>query len=184
MKIEEIDKKEMKIVKIPLEDLVEYEHNNKIHTEEQIERIANSLKEFWWLQPIVVENGNVLVAWHGRVLWAKKLGLKYAPAVRAEDLTPGQIRKYRIWDNKLNESEWDIVNLNYEMSELWDLNIWDLKFSKEEVFPELDFPDFNPDDFEDLEGSIGQIKITVFAKDEAEAELIRKDLAWLGYEYK
>ena len=184
MKIEEIDKKEMKIVKIPLEDLVEYEHNNKIHTEEQIERIANSLKEFWWLQPIVVENGNVLVAWHGRVLWAKKLGLKYAPAVRAEDLTPEQIRKYRIWDNKLNESEWDIVNLNYEMSELWDLNLWDLKFSKEEVFPELDFPDFNPDDFEDLEGSIGQIKITVFAKDEAEAELIRKDLAWLGYEYK
>ena len=177
-------KNNMKIEEIALKDLIPYEHNNKIHTEEQIERIANSLKEFWWLQPVVIDKNNVLVAWHGRVLWAEKLGLKTAPCIRAENLTEEQIRKYRIWDNKLNESEWDIVNLNYEMSELWDLNLWDLKFSKEEVFPELDFPDFNPDDFEDLEGSIGQIKITVFAKDEAEAELIRKDLAWLGYEYK
>lgn len=174
----------MKIEDINLEDLIPYEHNNKIHTEEQIERIANSLKEFWWLQPIVIDKNNILVVWHGRVLWAKKLWLKTAPCLRAENLTPEQIRKYRILDNKLNESERDIENLNLELEELWDLNFGDLTFDKKDLFPELDFPDFNPDDFEDLEWNIGQIKITVFAKDEAEAELIRKDLAWLWYEYK
>jgi hypothetical protein len=64
-----------------------------------------------------------------------------------EELSDSQIKKLRILDNKLNESEWDLANLKQELDELKDLNIGDLKILKTELFPELDAPEFNPDEY-------------------------------------
>ena len=109
----------MKIEKRLIEWLVPYEFNNKIHDELQINRIANSIKEFGFLQPIVVDKNNVVIIWHWRLEWAKKLWLKEVPCVVMEELTDVQIKKLRILDNKLNESEWDLANLKQELDSLF-----------------------------------------------------------------
>lgn len=64
-----------------------------------------------------------------------------------EELTDVQIKKLRILDNKLNESEWDLANLKQELDSLKDLNIGDLKILKNDLFPELDAPEFNPEEY-------------------------------------
>jgi hypothetical protein len=84
----------------------------------------------------------------------------------------------------LNESDWNLTNLKLDLDELWDLDFGDLKISVWEMFPEIDFPVFNPDDISLNWEHDDTIKITVFAKDEAEAEMIRNDLTNLGYNYK
>jgi len=127
----------MQIQEIWIDKLIPYEFNNKIHDETQINRIANSIKEFWFLQPVVIDKNNIIVVWHWRVEWAKKLWLKVVPCLRAENLTEAQIKKYRILDNKLNESERDIESLKVDLEDLWDLNIWDLELDIDDLFPEL-----------------------------------------------
>lgn len=127
----------MKIEEIEIDKLIPYEFNNKIHDITQVDRIANSLKEFGFLQPLVIDKDNILIVGHGRLEGAKKLWLKTVPCIRAENLTETQIKKYRILDNKLNESERDIPNLKIELEELKDLNIGDIKLEIADVFPEL-----------------------------------------------
>lgn len=127
----------MEIKEVNVNDLIPYEFNNKIHNREQVNRIANSIKEFWFLQPLVIDKNNILIVWHGRLEWAKKLWLKTVPCVYADNLTEQQIKKYRILDNKLNESERDIENLKLELDELPDLNIWELELDVKDLFPEL-----------------------------------------------
>lgn len=133
----------MKIEEVAIEDLIPYERNNKIHDETQINRIANSIKEFWFLQPLVIDKNNVIVVWHWRVEWSKKLWLKTVPCVRAENLTPKQIKQYRILDNKLNESEYDYANLKTELDDLEEFKFWDLEMWVYEVFPELETQEFD-----------------------------------------
>lgn len=147
----------MIIEDINIENLIPYEWNNKIHDEEQINRIANSIKEFWFLQPIVIDKNNIIVAWHGRFEWAKKLWLKTAPCVRAENLTEQQIKKYRILDNKLNESERDVENLQVELWTLPDFNFWDLELDIDTEFDDL-FPEEETEDIEEDEAPAPQKK--------------------------
>lgn len=127
----------MDIKEISVDQLIPYEFNNKIHDATQVNRIANSIKEFWFLQPIVIDKNNIVVVWHGRLEWAKKLWLKTVPCLMAENLTDEQIKKYRILDNKLNESERDIENLKLELEELPDLNFGDLHLDVSDLFPSL-----------------------------------------------
>ena len=174
----------MKVENINPTKLIPYEFNNKMHDETQVNRIANSIKEFWFTQPVVIDNNNVIIIWHGRVEASIKLWLKEVPCVRMENLTEKQVKKLRILDNKLNESDWNLTNLKLDLDELWDLDFGDLKISIWEMFPEIDFPVFNPDDISLNWEHDDTIKITVFAKDEAEAEMIRNDLTNLGYNYK
>lgn len=109
---------ELKIEYVNRSDLKPYEKNAKIHTAEQVEHIANSIREFGWRQPIVVDKDNVIVIGHGRYLAAKQLGIEEVPCVRASDLTEDQIRALRIVDNKTNESEWDLALLDLDMLDL------------------------------------------------------------------
>jgi len=172
----------MKIEEINVEKLIPYEFNNKIHDETQINRIANSIKEFWFLQPLVVDKDNILIVGHWRLEWAKKLWLKTVPCIRAENLTDTQIKKYRILDNKLNESEYDLWNLKLELDSLPDLNIWDLELSASTLFPEFDAPDFNPEDYvDDFWWGKKDPCLKVYVKDEAELEMLKKDLDELWY---
>lgn len=127
----------MKIEQIKTDKLIPYGFNNKIHDETQINRIANSIKEFWFTQPIVVDKDNFVIIWHWRLEAAKKLWLEEVPVVKMDNLTEQQVKKLRILDNKLNESEWNMENLKIELEDIKDLNIWDIELSIDEVFPEL-----------------------------------------------
>ena len=121
----------MKVIMQNIRDLKPYKKNAKKHPKEQVEKIANSIKEFGFTQPVLVDKDNCVVAGHGRILGAKKAGLKQVPTVCLEDLTPEQIKAYRLADNKLNESDWDVSLLDEELKELMssDINIEVFGFS-------------------------------------------------------
>ena len=109
-----------KTVPMNIDELLPYQRNQKDHPEEQVRNLANSLRRFGWRQPVVIDDRNVIVIGHGRVLGAKMLGLEDAPVVRADDLTEDEIRELRIVDNKTNESTWneylqeDVHELEFE----------------------------------------------------------------------
>ena len=106
------------IVYKSIKELKPYKKNAKKHPKEQVEQIANSIKEFGFTQPVLIDRNNCVVAGHGRILGAKKVGLKEVPTLCLDDLTEEQIKAYRLADNKLNESEWDKVLLDEELKEL------------------------------------------------------------------
>lgn len=114
---------ELNIVYKNIKELKPYKKNAKKHDKKQVEQIANSIKEFGFTQPVIIDKNNCVVAGHGRILGAKKAGLTQVPTVMLEDLTEEQIKAYRLVDNKLNESEWDSVLLAQELEEIKDLNM-------------------------------------------------------------
>lgn len=85
-----------------------YKNNAKRHTDTQIANVAESIRQFGWAQPIVVDRDYTIIIGHCRYSAAKRLGLTTVPVVVAADLTDEQVRKLRNLDNKLNESEWDL----------------------------------------------------------------------------
>ena len=109
---------ELNIVYRNIKELKPYKKNAKKHPKEQVERIANSIKEFGFTQPVIIDSNNCVVAGHGRILGAKKVGLKTVPTVMLDELTEEQIKAYRLVDNKLNESEWDFSLLDEELENL------------------------------------------------------------------
>lgn len=135
---------QIKIVYRNIRDLKPYKNNAKKHPKEQVERIANSIKEFGFTQPVIVDQNNCVVAGHGRILGAKKAGLKQVPTVCLEELTEEQIKAYRLVDNKLNESEWDKKLLDEEMKLLSrdiDMSLFgfDVDMSDEELKKKVEF---------------------------------------------
>ena len=111
--------KELNITYRPIKELKPYKKNAKKHSKEQVEQIANSIKEFGFTQPVIIDKHDCVVAGHGRILGAKKAGLKQVPTVCLDELTEEQIKAYRLVDNKLNESEWDKKTLKEELDELY-----------------------------------------------------------------
>lgn len=108
----------MNIVYKKLDEIMPYERNPR-HNEESVSLVANSIKEFGFKQPIVIDAAGVIVCGHTRYLAARELGLKSVPTVVADDLSPYQISAYRLADNKTAEhSNWDYSLLNLEMGEL------------------------------------------------------------------
>lgn len=128
-----------------------YERNAKKHPQDQVEKIANSLKEFGWQQPLVVDQNNVLVIGHGRLLAAKLLGMHEVPVVRVNNLTEAQIKALRLADNRVSESDWDDDLLNLELDSL-NLDMTDFGFLDEEEEDEDDrAPSVRHDVFENQE---------------------------------
>ena len=109
----------LNIIYRPIKELKPYKKNAKKHNKEQVEQIANSIKEFGFTQPVIIDKHDCVVAGHGRILGAKKAGLKQVPTVCLDELTEEQIKAYRLVDNKLNESEWDKKTLKEELDELY-----------------------------------------------------------------
>ena len=110
------------IFKAPSE-LIPYK-NNPRKNEDAIDKVATSISEFGFKQPIVVDKNNIIIVGHTRWKAALKLGLKEVPVIIADDLTPAQAKAYRIADNKTNEySTWDYENLETELDELKDFDI-------------------------------------------------------------
>ena len=125
----------MNIVNMSIDDVRPYDKNPRVN-EKGIEAVANSIKEFGWQQPIVVDRDHVIIAGHTRYFAAKHLNLTEVPVVIAEHLTPEQVKSYRIADNKTGElSEWDFSLLSLELNDLQNANVDlnDLGFTTEEL---------------------------------------------------
>jgi len=118
----------LNIENISVKDIKPYKKNAKKHPAEQVEYIANSIREFGFRQPLVIDKDNVLIIGHGRLLASKKLGLSEVPCVRADDLTEEQIMALRLADNKTNESEWDLDLLGDELNDIFDIDMSEFGF--------------------------------------------------------
>ena len=114
----------MNIIQRKVSELVPYSKNAKKHDKTQIANVAESIKQYGFVQPLVIDKDSVIVIGHCRALAAKKLGMETVPCVCVDDLTPEQVNALRLVDNKSNESDWDMDLLSDELAEL-DLSAFD-----------------------------------------------------------
>ena len=127
----------MKIIELNIEELRPYEKNARKIPEEAVTAVANSIKEFGFKVPIVIDKDKVIIAGHTRLLASKKLGLEKVPCVIADDLTPKQVKAFRLADNKTSElSGWDFGELDLELEGLLDMDMERFGFD----LPEMDEP--------------------------------------------
>ncbi|RFD78325.1 lactate dehydrogenase [Gardnerella vaginalis] len=144
--------KEMQYYLADVSELIPYVRNARTHSEAQVSQIAASIREFGFLSPILVAEDNTILAGHGRLAAAQKLGLKKVPCVKENHLTETQKRAYIIADNKLSlNAGWDNELLAVELSELEgaDFNLDLLGFDEAELSSIFDADkDVNEDDFD------------------------------------
>lgn len=131
--------KKLEIKYINVNDIIPYE-NNPRHNEDAIPLVMNSIKEFGFKNPIILDKENVIVAGHTRLEAAKRLNLEEVPCVYADDLTDEQIKAFRLADNKVGElASWNYDLLDLELDDIKELEMSDFGFLKQE--------DINIDDF-------------------------------------
>jgi ParB-like chromosome segregation protein Spo0J len=180
----------MQIKEVAVDKLIPYANNSRTHSEAQIAQIAASIKEFGFKNPILIDANNGIIAGHGRLLAARKLGLKQVPTLDGSDLTEAQKKAYVIADNKLAmNAGWDGELLALEMEELLkgNFNLELLGFSENELDELLDtkpqeaelglLPDEKLDNFLN-----GDTKILRLAYDEQEFESVVNGLQQLQKE--
>ena len=112
----------MQIQNVPITSVKPYEKNPRVN-DDAVDAVARSIKEFGWQQPIVVDREMTIICGHTRHLAAKALGLTEVPVIVADNLTPEQVKAYRIADNKTGEiAEWNYELLPFEIKDLQDAN--------------------------------------------------------------
>jgi DNA modification methylase len=111
------------IVWCDISSIIPYINNTKKHPKEQIAKIAGSIAEFGFDQPIVIDGDRVIIKGHGRYLAAQQLKLSQIPVLVRTDLTPAQVKASRIADNRVAQSDWDEELLRLEFSDLKSLDI-------------------------------------------------------------
>ena len=135
----------MKIELMPLDQVIPYARNPRINAH-AIEKVAASIKEFGFRQPIVTDKEMVIVVGHVRFEAAKRLGLKKVPVHVATELTAEQIKAYRITDNRVGEeSEWDKALLQLEITELDDASY------------DTDMLGFNAEELKEIQASLDEL---------------------------
>ena len=151
--------------------------NNPRNNDDAVEATANSIKEFGWQQPIVVDKNGVIIAGHTRLKAAKKLKLKQVPVTVAENLTDEQIKAYRLADNKTGElADWDVDMLNGELNDIINIDMEDFGFD------ELDESDFQQkDENTDPVPLDDKTVIIIESDDDAELEQYFDKLVEEGY---
>jgi DNA modification methylase len=106
----------------PLGELIPYARNPRTHSDAQVAQIAASIREFGWTNPVLVDDANGIIAGHGRVLAARKLGLERVPVIELAHMTEAQKRAYVLADNQLAlNAGWDDVLLRLELADLLGL---------------------------------------------------------------
>ena len=129
----------------PIAKVIPYARNSRKIPERAVDKVAASIKEFGWRVPIVVDKNSVIICGHTRLLAAKKLGCHEVPVHVADNLTPAQVKAYRLMDNRSHdESDWDLDLLGPELEELRGLD-FDLSLTG---FDEREIDEFlvDPDD--------------------------------------
>lgn len=145
----------MNIQNVKVKDLKPYEKNPR-KNDSAVDAVAASIKEFGFKVPIVVDKENVIIAGHTRLKAAEKLGLKEVPVIIADDLTPEQIKAFRLADNKTAElAGWDFDLLDAEIFSIDNIDMEQFGFSDEtfeQHLPgddgEVDVDEFDDDKFE------------------------------------
>jgi ParB-like chromosome segregation protein Spo0J len=150
----------MKIVQKPVDTLIPYINNSRTHSDSQVAQIAASIKEFGWTNPILVDGENGIIAGHGRLMAARKLGYTEVPTIELKDLTETQRKAYIIADNRLAlNAGWDNEMLTIELNDLLadGFALEMLGFDPAEMQNLIDGgPDFEPAT-EDEQGKLDQL---------------------------
>lgn len=136
----------MEIIIKPIEEIIPYE-NNPRDNDDAVPYVANSIREFGFKQPIVIDAQGVIIAGHTRLKAAKRIGMKEVPCVIADDLTPEQVKAYRLADNKSAElATWEADMLRIELEELamTDIDMSAFAFTDED----LELQPVEDDDFD------------------------------------
>lgn len=162
----------MQIKYLKTSSLKPYEKNAKKHDKKQVENVAESIKQFGFVQPVVVDKNNNIIIGHCRLEAAKKLNLDEVPCVMVDDLTDEQVKKLRLLDNKLNESDWDIDLIAEEIA--------DLDFDGFDVDWELLEDEENQTERKEINLK-ENISVIVKCKNDEEAETIFNKLSNEGY---
>lgn len=121
----------MEIIYKNINELIPYENNPRIN-DEAVEYVKNSIKEFGFKVPIVIDKDNVIIAGHTRIKASKELGIKDIPCIIADDLTEEQVKAFRLADNKVAEkSLWDYSKLDEELEDILniDMSIFDFNIT-------------------------------------------------------
>lgn len=119
----------MNIIDKPINEVIPYEKNPRIN-DNAVPAVMKSIEEFGFKVPIVIDKNGTIVTGHTRLKAAKKLGMKTVPCIVADDLTPEQIKAFRLADNKVAEAaEWDMELLNEELDGIVDIDMSDFNFS-------------------------------------------------------
>lgn len=128
----------MQIIERKISELKPYQNNAKKHGEPQLRELTRSIQRYGFRSPVLLDKEDNIIAGHGRVIAAKRAGLERVPCVCFDDMTPEEVREYRIVDNRLAEigSSWDMNTLDSELAEL-DFGELELDFLREEDLPEF-----------------------------------------------
>lgn len=130
----------LEIKYIPINDIKPYKNNPRLN-EEAIPYVMNSIKEFGFKNPIILDKNNVIVAGHTRLESAKRLDMKEIPVIYADDLTEEQVKAFRLADNKVSEkSMWDYTKLDEELDSILDIDmsLFDFEKSCQEIKEEIE----------------------------------------------
>ena len=152
-----MSKKTMQIEQVAINDLIPYENNPRAN-DGAVEAVANSIREFGFRSPIILDKDGVIIAGHTRAKAAKRLGLDTVPVIRAEDLTPEQVKAFRLADNKVGEiAGWLPELLEAELAELENIDMSQFGFDVEEPEEEPEIIEDEPPEDAPNMTKVGQI---------------------------
>ena len=153
----------MQIHSRPVDGLIPYARNSRTHSDEQVAQIAASIREFGWTNPVLLDGASGIIAGHGRVLAARKLGMAEVPCIELAHLSEAQKKAYIIADNKLalnagwdndllaielhelNAADFDMALIGFDVSEL--SSAMNLDSLIEQDAPESSSKEIDPDDY-------------------------------------
>jgi ParB-like chromosome segregation protein Spo0J len=161
-------------------DLIPYENNTRTHSEEQINQIASSIREFGFTNPVLIDENDGIIAGHGRVMGANLLDMKEVPTITLSGLSEAQIKAYIIADNKIAlNAGWDEELLQIELQSLdeMDFNYEDLGFNFNFELEEIDDDLFEEDNINDDD----TIKLSVECNSETDKQQLKEELLSRGY---
>lgn len=138
----------MKIVELDVNSLINYD-NNPRDNERAIKPVSDSIKQFGFKVPIIVDKNNVIVAGHTRLAAAKLLKMDKVPCIVADDLTEEQIAAFRLADNRVSEfAEWNFDKLEEELEKITDIDMADFGFKVLEDIDWAEVEDLSEDSYE------------------------------------
>lgn len=177
----------MKIQEIEIEKLIPYARNSRTHSDDQVAQIAASIKEFGWTNPILVDGEAGIIAGHGRLAAARKLGLKKIPVIELSHLTPTQKKALIIADNKLAlNAGWDNDMLALEFEELkiegFDLDL--LGFDETEINKLNENENYDDDEIKEVKDDGNRNLLLIETISEIELQKLFNELNERGFQCK
>ena len=150
--------------------------NNPRKNDSAVDYVANSIKEFGFKVPIVIDKDGIIIAGHTRLKAAKKLGMDTVPCIMADDLTDEQVKAFRLADNKVSEfAEWDTDILSSELDDILDIDMEPLGFELDMFDDEEKLKDIKEVEYKE------KISVVIDCESDAEAEKIFNALTEEGY---